>query len=815
MRGRWPSLHALFFLSGAAALIFQIAWFEGLRMVFGHTATAAAANLVVLFLGLAAGARVLGGFAPRLARPVLVYGLLELLVALLGGAGALMVAAYDGLHGVLWERLGAPAGMALRLGVALLVLGPASFAMGGTFPVLVEAAVREGRRLGWGAGLLYGANALGAVLGGLLAAFHLLPALGTRATHGVAAAIAALAGLLAIALGRSAAASPRPGTPPPPPRSQGVVVALAFAAGFLGLALEVLFVRLFAIVLPGSVHAYALVVAMFLLGLALGGAGAAGLSRRSADGRLVLRVLLAAAGVSIAFAGPLFRALTDGLLLRPPGRSWDEWLARTVVEVGAVVLLPAALLGAVFPALLRHLGGAGGPGAAVGRVTAWNTVGAAAGAGVAGFVLLEHLGIWVSLGLVAVGASALGRFGVGGRGGRLADASLALTALALVFAAGAPSVRLGPGERLLALREGPGGVVAVVEDPDGARKLRLDGHRTLGGSADSRWEALQAHLPLALHPAPRRVAFLGLGTGITAGAALHHPVERVMAVELLPDVVALARAWFAADANGLFADPRAEVVVDDARHFVRAGPALDVVVGDLFFPFEAGAASLYTREHFARVRERLSPDGLFAQWLPLFQLAPEEFLGIARTFVEAFPETTLWRGDFFADRPLVALVGRRAAAPLDPDRLTAALGPLDDPLGRDAGTVPFHLYAGNLGRARHLVARGRILTDDLPWIQYAAPRSERRRHAGERAAFVGDRLLAFEEALHAAVPGDQDPFLGACDRTRRRLVRAGLALRQMAVHLARGRRDGHREALLAYVRLVPAEGRPDLADWLE
>src|SRR5437773_1814380 len=196
--------------------------------------------------------------------------------------------------------------------------------------------------------------------------------------------------------------------------------------------------------------------------------------------------------------------------------------------------------------------------------------------------------------------------------------------------------------------------------------LRLDNFYVLGGSAAATNERRQGLLPLLLHPAPRRAAFIGMATGITASAGAALGVDETTVIELVPEVARLAATEFATWNAQLLERPGVRLVVDDGRRYlVTTAERYDVVVGDLFIPWHAGAGSLYAREMFETVAGRLAPGGLFCQWLPLYQLTREEFDVIARTFVAVFPSVTLWRDDFYANRPIVALVGQVAPPTLD------------------------------------------------------------------------------------------------------------------------------------------------------
>ncbi|MHC5011788.1 MAG: spermidine synthase, partial [Planctomycetota bacterium] len=807
----------LFYASGAVVLVYETLWFQEMARLSGSTTAAAATTLGLFFLGLSAGAWWWGARAPRLLRPLAAYGWLEIGVGAAACLGFLTPALHAALRRPLALLFGTdpgtlPAALAAAAGSCFL---PAAFLMGGTLPVMGEHLIRHRGQLGVRGSLLYGVNTLGAVTGVLVAGFLLGPRLGRRGSLLLAVAASVVVGLLALWLQRGRTTSVEVSEGPPRgsaagPRA-GRLAVLAFGSGALALALEVLAIRLYAQVLTTSVFTFAIVLAVFLLALALGAGLAGWFARRGVAGDGLLRALLVVTAVFVVATGHWFLTRTPELALRGEG-TWTAYLLGVAGGACAVLLPVVIVAGTVFPALLHAAESLGwGPGRSLGRLAAWNTLGAVGGAFWAGFVLLPHVGLWGGLRAVAVAYAALALVGTEpARSHRVRLVPLAGILLVVLLPLPAPMdlVRLEPGQRVVSLREGSAATVAVVERADGALQLKLDNHLTLGGSSDPRWEALQAHLPLCLHGAPRRVFFLGLGAGVTAGAALDHPVERLDVAELVPEVIEAARADFGPFTGGLFADLRAHVYAGDGRQMLAAADEpYDVVVADLFFPWQEGTANLYTLEHFRTVRTRLTAEGLFAQWLPLFQLTEAEFLGIARTMVEAFESVTLWRGDFFVDRPIVALVGRRRVVPLDALAFADGFRRLTSPaalqLARDADTIPFHLYAGNLTAARSVLGHARLHTDDLPWIGYEAPRSEHLRRAGRGTAFVGDALLAFETALHEAVPAGADPVLASFDEPHRRRVRAGLSLRAMANHMARMRGDALRQARLDYIRLVP------------
>jgi spermidine synthase len=793
------ALLALVFASGFAALVYQVLWQRQLGLLFGNTAHAAAATLAIFFLGLALGSWLWGERAARTRAPLRGYALLELGIA---GAGAayfalypLYLDVYPGLFRALadWPPLGA----ALTTMFAAGVLLPPAVLMGGTLPMLAQHLVREARELGRTGTLLYAVNTAGGAAGALAAGFVLPQRFGFQRAYltamAISAAVAAIALLLSTLSREAAVAGPSQHPHPDPlPRGRGgrSVAPLAFFSGFATLGLEVLWTRMFAQVLHNSSYSFTLILVAFLIALAFGAGLAHLLCRLGLEPGRALFALLLLAGTAVCLVPFGFHAATHGLEYVASDARWYDYL-RAVFAVAALVLLvPGILIGAVFPFLLAVVRAAeASPGRVIGRLIAVNTAGAIAGALVAGFLLLDMLGLWgatKALGLLYFAAAAAAGGGIEGATASTGWPRWAPIAALLLFATlldpdRLPVVRVdrAAGEVVHAHWESAYGVTAVVQRGKTLR-LKMDNYYALGGTGALSYEQTQADLPLVLHARPRSVFILGLGTGITAGAALAHPIESLTAAELVPEVVEASRLYFAKYNGGLFADPRARIVVGDGRALLHAADdRYDVIIADLFIPWQAGAGSLYTREHYETVRDRLAPGGLFAQWLPLYQLSRDEFMVIARTMLEVFPQVTLWRGDFAPERPIVALIGQLEPAPLDPDAV------LDNfrRRGKDASTsrgvalaLTSLFYAGNLGEQRDRFAGHLINTDDWPVIEFSSPITQREQRGGAAEWFRGMALSNWYDELVARLPLERDPYLARLEAAERDYVDAGRSL---------------------------------------
>lgn len=754
--------YLLFALSGAAGLIYQVLWIRAFTAVFGATAEAAAAILAAFFLGLAVGSDLFGRLADRIARPLRLYALLELGIAIavlpaLGG-----VALYRALYDELYTALsGHPFLFALlKMALTAAALLPATALMGGTLPALGRALTRDTGSLGQRGGRLYSANIIGAVSGVLVAAFGLPLWLGIRGAYAAAIVIN-----LAVAAVAATLARHEPRLEPAPARSSRVaegaseekrrshrLLAIAFASGFATIALELLWTRALALVIQNTVYSFGAVVAVFLMGLAGGAILVAWLLGRFPAWR-VLRVSLLVTSPLIALGPIVLRSLTHGLepLATPAG--WPGYLVPVMGLSAAVVLLPVMSAGMTLPCVWELWRERPGAGSRLGRPTAVNTLGAILGPGVAGFAALPLLGLGGSLAAIAILYLLLGELAVpaGDRpraGGW--ERAVVLPAFIIIAIAAPPTslplARTAPGEEVLWSEEGARGAVAVVER-HGDRRIKLDNHYAIGGSQVAVEERRQGHLPILLHPRPRSVAFIGLGTGITAGAALAHPeVERVVAMELVPEIIDAARLYFGPWNVGVIDDPRVEVVVEDGRnHLAGTEERFDVIVGDLFVPWREGVGALYTREHFENVRARLEPGGIFAQWLPLWQLSRREFDIIAATFMSVFDHVSVWRGVFSPMGASVALVAHDDGRPVHLPDLSArierleARDPFDDGFLSEL-TGFMVLYAGDLSGQTERLARAGLNTENRPRIEWLAPRTLQEVERGERSWLTGTGL---------------------------------------------------------------------------
>ncbi len=744
-------------LSGFAGLGDQIVWTQQAALLLGHEAAAVLAVLTAFFGGLALGALLLGSRIERSTRPERWYAACEAVIA----AWSLVLALWmQPLSGLLQQATGAQPGAAwqalVTFGGSLLLLLPATAAMGATLPAMARVLTRLAGPQQSIAGL-YASNTLGAVLGVLATAFWLLPEVGLARTAGLCAACnlacAAAALLLPAQAGdRCVASLPAAPACAVDAAAGRRALALLAASGMLGIGYEVLAVRVLSQVTEDTVYTFAILLAVYLVGTA---AGAAAFQRwlaapaAGSTGRLQDRLVALLAAACLVGSGSLWAA--DGL--RSAVQQWlgpgmAGALAAEAVLAAAAFLLPTAVMGALFSQLCNHARAAG---IGFGRSLAVNTLGAAAAPLLFGVLLVPAIGAKLSLLLLVAGYLLL----LSARAW-LRPAAAALGGALLAAAWWAPPlafIDLPEGGQTVSYSEGALAAVSVVEDAQGVSRLRINNRQQEGSSASLLADARQALLPLLLHPAPRRALFLGLGTGVTAASASADPALEVDAVELLPEVID-ASAHFRRAVFGSDAQPRLHLLAADARRFVRAqGPRYDVIVSDNFHPARSGSGALYTVEHFQAVRGRLADGGLFCQWLPLHQMDLDTLRSIVRAFMAAYPGATALLATNSLETPVLGLVGRADGGPFDLASLRRRLASAAQPqqlaafgIGDDLALLG-SFVAGPQALAR-FAGNAALNTDDRPVVAYRAPRVT---YAPD--TLPRDRLLALLQELHLA-PGE-------------------------------------------------------------
>ncbi|MDE2662034.1 MAG: fused MFS/spermidine synthase [Gemmatimonadota bacterium] len=677
-------LLALFFLSGVSGLIYQIAWVRQSVFTFGVSVYAYSTVIGAYMIGLALGSYAMGRRIDAHARPLGTYAALEVGIAALAALSPFLLGAlhsiYPGLSNALpaggfWLTLG-------RLVLSLAVLTPTTFLIGATLPVMSRIYATHGGRVGSDVGRLYLVNTAGAALGCVLTGLVFLRYMGARETIFLGAAINLFVGAGALALMRPARA-PRPtgaahgeaeargrggdatdaavaaGPAVGPaeaalPISAGGLryVAIAYTiSGFIALGYEVVWARTLYIHSSHAAYSFSLMLTVFLAGLALGGAGGSWVLRRR---RATLRHFGA-----IQLAIGLLAVLILHAFARLPALHLDDWFGGYTVAyeflIAFVTLFPpSVLLGALFPVVgsLYTRERAQAVGLRIGRVNAFNTLGAIAGSLGAGFVLVPLLGLrntTVALALLnlALGAAAL-RFDRGGRralrfapAGAVAAMIVAVAVLPTGFYLGSYYTEV---DRLIFYKEGVETTVAVLEVPEDNYKISFVNGRDEVPTDRASMSAfrLLGHLPPLLRPGARNALVLSFGNGIATGTMNTHDIPVIDAVDLSPEMMEAA-AVYAEENYDVLDSERLQLHVEDGRNFLlRTEASYDIISVDATHPANASSWALFTSEFYQLIERRLAEDGVFMQWIPIHGVREDDYRDILRTVWDIFPNMVLW-----------------------------------------------------------------------------------------------------------------------------------------------------------------------------
>jgi spermidine synthase len=762
---RLASFHAgaLMLASGAAALSYQIVWTQQATLWLGTESVSVLAVVAGFFGGLAAGALWLAPLIERSARPGIGYAACEILI---GTWGVVLALAMNQAAGLMLALTGNEPSDARQWGVAFggtfLLLLPATAAMGATLPAMERALARLPGTRGGEVSFLYAINTAGAMLGVLACAFWLLPEHGLTRTALACAGANLLCAVLALLLLDGPPTSQGPLTPHRTGPSD--LLPMLGLTGFLGIGYEVLVVRVLAQLTENTVYTFAILLAVYLFGTSFGAmmlrqlrlAGFEALTRET----VLLRCTAIASLGGICVLGFADRMLGSW---RAPGDGFaDKLIVEALLSV-VVFLLPTMAMGALFARLGER---AVEEGVGLGRALGANTFGAALAPPVLGLASIPLLGVRASL-LVICGSYIL--LTLRARDGRWASApAAAATALVAAFSPALQFAVVPESGRLLLLREGTSANVAVVEDARGVATLHINNRPQEGSTATLYSDARQALLPLLLHEAPRKVLFLGVGTGATAAYAARAPGLQVDAVELVPEVLEATPVFL----ERLFPNEQIAgltLLSADARRFVKASPQrYDLIIADNFHPARSGSAALYTVEHFRAVQGRLDAEGLFCQWLPLHQMDLRTFRSILRSFLEVFPDGHAMLATFSLETPIVGLVGSRSTVRWAPRELRARIDAAPEELAPAAlGLGDEHAVLGSFiagPRSLHdFSTQGLRNTDDHPVVAYLAPRLIDSEDAGPSARLI--ELIRALSLLPDEVLG-QNPMAEDAQRLR-------------------------------------------------
>ena len=724
-----PILLILFAGSGCSALIYEVAWYQVLQLALGSTAVSLGVLLATFMGGLCIGSIGL----PRLKlgdrNPLLVYAALELGIGILGVIVTLAMPSVARVY-IVGAEHGMP-GMLLRGLVAAVCMLPSTILMGASLPAIVRGIETTPQGLSWWA-LLYGSNTAGAVFGCLLAGFYLLRLYSMSTAAYVAVAInlvvAGLSWLLAKEAPDAVSAASEERRVSSRPINWPVYLSAALS-GACALGAEVLWTRLMSMLLLATVYVFSIILAVFLVGLAVGGAGASWLIRRVRSqvalgiSQLLLTLAIAwTAGVIIGIL-PFW---SDAILTTT--NPWEMFVL-DLKRVAFAILPPALLWGASFPLACAAAVSSPDedPARVAGGIYAVNTLGGIIGALAVSLILIPWIGTQQSTRIILVlsALSALIALAPMLKGKTLPTVGLlASMVIAGLLAWGVPPVpgdliaygrRMGTYKdqsQILYVAEGRNSSVAISRWSNGTVYVNVNGHvEATTEPFDMKLQRMVGHLPGLIHPNPKSVLGIGFGAGVSAGTFTRYPgIQKITVCEIEPVIPPASTRFFAPQDYDVYHNPRTHIVYDDARHYLlTTNEKFDIIASDPLDVFVKGTAALYSKEYFENVQKHLNPGGMFSLYVPLYETDEPTIKSELETFFQAFPYATVWANTreglgydmvFMGSKDPVKINIDEVQQRLDRPDYAAVLQSLRD-IGVNSSIELFATYAGqksDLGR---------------------------------------------------------------------------------------------------------------------
>lgn len=718
---------------------------------------------------------------------ILIYGFLEIGIA---AAALIVGVGTSGIEGLLvwlneYVNYSSTLFNIIRLisSFGLLIL-PTTL-MGATLPVLSKYIIREHKGLRSGLGTLYGINTIGAALGCLITGFFLIETIGVNATIYTAAILNLLIGLISIALERLGVFDIKQTNEQISdtfkqeekqktiskskakhktikserltdekkqtlPNSTILIVIIAFGiAGFTSIAYEITWTRMLSSIFLNSIYSFTTMLTTFLCGLGIGAFVISRFFRHSKNPIMIFGVVEFCIGLSGFLLIILFSLLpkisAKVLSHYSENNSNTTWVSNVYVEFVLsfmVIIIPGILIGMTFPLATQIITtNIRSVGRSIGNIYSINTLGGIFGAIITGCLMIPLLGLKINqtyiaslniiIGIVLLFITTANKTEQQTTNNILRKVVIPLCTLVAIGVGTFCSIydiRIwDKNKELLFYNEGSAATVSVVRSKDGNRGLVVNRRYTLGTSVATPLQRRMGYIPLLLHQRPQKVLVIGMGTGITLGAVSSYDLtEKVNCLEIIPAVVKASKRFFANE-NSMINSKKTHIIAEDGRNYILINKQqYDVIISDLFVPYHAGAGSLYTKEHFDICRERLYDNGLFCQWLPLYQMSDKEFKIICKTFINSFPFTTLWYCNF--ERGFICgLVGSKKRLNLDPVALKQRI---ENPklksklMNSIIGSAEelLSLYVTNKKGLEHFTENDIINSNNNPIIEFMAPK---------------------------------------------------------------------------------------------
>jgi len=807
-----------FFLTGITGLVYELVWVRMLILSFGSTQFAVTTVLTTFMAGLAIGSLLFGRVIDRYLQPLRLYGILEIALGAYCILTPLIFLAIQKLYltffpggGIQYASFN-PTQFLLAFGGIII---PTTL-MGGTLPILTKYFTLKRDEIGYRVGILYSLNTLGSVVGCCATGVFLLYLLGVNATIYLAGIVDIGVGIVIILLSRRGETvaeghivegqpeisgieeeGPAVAAPSMSHNRKKVVLAVFAVSGFAALAYEVLWSRIFSLIIGSSVYAFTIMLATFLFGIGVGSIVFAPFIDRRKNPLLWFALLEMIIGIAALLAVPFYKELPFMFLWLHGAFSDHFWLFLIMqfCLCAAVMVIPTLCMGAIFPTVSRlYSEELDSLGRRIGNIYFVNTAGAIAGAFTGGFIMIPLIGVQPSILLTAAVSTALGLI-------LLLMIPMEMTrkvvpaGIVALFFAGAlyfmPSWNMmvmtmgayvnplekqaldalkktGAYGELLFYREGLNAIVTVRKEADGRTISYQSNGKYEARSIDSKpgkaWSLL-GHVPMLFADKTESALLVGIGSGITLGSMEQYPLREIDVVEIEPAVVEAARYFSAANNNALD-DPRVTIHTTDGRNFLLTSQKkYDVIISAVSDPWITGVSNLFTEEYFREVRDRLADNGTVALWFQNYRISIDDLKIGLNTFASVFPHVSLWV--HYAGTSDMIVIGSNHPHRLDMDDLARQMGRerLKKDLARVGVTNPYdilNLFLMGNDDIRRYTRGAPTNRDNKPILEFALPKllyTDPGSGANERVVDIVANTSDIIPPVHLPLPDDRETFL--------------------------------------------------------
>jgi spermidine synthase len=745
-----------FALSNMSALVYEVVWAKELSYVFGTSIYAISTVLTCFMVGLAFGSYWLGKLVDRSSNPLKLFALVEIGIGLYGFITILLFPMSSLPYRFLYNHLGS--GFLFNIAyflLAFIFLVIPTTLIGGTFPIVNKLIIKRYEVFGSRVGLVYSCDTLGAALGALVSGFLLMPFLGLSKTIILAALVNLSVGLIILLHSFDMKVKVKSITIVSKPVDKLIIVVF-FLSGFAAMAYQVLWTRMLSLTFGTSTYSFATVLSAFLLGLAVGSYIFSRFVDRVGDLFWLLAVVelgIASSAVFLLFLFGNFDVLYFQIYSIFKTSFISFWLIIFCI-IFFSLLVPTVFMGATFPIVGKIFYHSDYTiGRDIGIIFSSNTVGGIFGSFAAGFVLMPFLGMEKSVIVPVLLNLAIVFMLV--RYVKRKMSFLPLIVILLIFFACMGIKTINPVEGglyyfadefksleeyekektkdiLLFKKDDPHGRVTVIAQ-ESLVVLKINGKPDASNIFDLPTEYMLAYVPLLTHKNPKTVLNIGLGGGFTLSAIEDFSVKEIDVIEINPAVVEATKKVLSHYNDNALDDPRVNLIIADARNYLSTlKKDYDIIISEPSNPWLSGEGALFTREFYLTAKRHMKEDGIFCQWLPLYDFRSDDFKFFLRTFHSVFPYVQVYNvgGD-------AVVIGSTKRAILNYNRLSRELkshrikkhfqelrfansisGGMEDPtLSNEEYFLSFYLM--NSKEVKEYVGKtGRINTDDFPFLEF-------------------------------------------------------------------------------------------------